>query len=56
MEQLLLVAVREEESVVAPPIALAPKRREAVVALMAHALVKLHEAQGDRGTDDRASQ
>jgi hypothetical protein len=56
VEQLLLAAVREEESVVAPPIALDPKRREAVAALMAHALVKVHEAQGDRGTDDRASQ
>jgi hypothetical protein len=56
VEQLRLAAVREEESVAAPPIALDPERREAVAVLMAHALVKVHEAQGDRGTDDRASQ
>ena len=55
MEQLRLAAVREEESVAVPPIALDPERREAVVALMAHALVKVHEAEGDRRSDDRAS-
>lgn len=56
MEQLQLLAVREEEAVAVPPITLDPKRREAVIALMAHALVKVHEAQGDRRSDDRASQ
>lgn len=54
MEQLQLEAVREE-SVAVPPIALEPKQREVLVALMAHALVKVHEAQGDRRSDDRAS-
>jgi len=55
VEQLRLLAVREEEAVAVLPIELDPKRREVVVALMAHALVKLHEAQGDRRSDDRAS-
>jgi hypothetical protein len=55
VEQLRLAAVREEETVAAPPIALDPERREAVAVLMARVLVKVHEAQGDRGPDDRAS-
>ena len=55
MEQLRLLAVREEESVAVPPITLDPKRREVVVVLMAQALVKVHEAQGERRSDDRAS-
>jgi hypothetical protein len=55
VEQLRLAAVREEESVVAHPITLDRRGREVVVVLMAQALVNVHEAQGERRSDDRAS-
>ncbi len=53
MEQLRLADVLEEPSP-EPPIVLDPKLREVVAALMAQALVKMHEAQGDE-SDDRTS-
>ena len=53
MEQLRLADVLEEP-VPEPPIALDPKLREALVTLMAQALVKIHEAQGGK-KDDRTS-
>ena len=53
MEQLRLADVLEEPAP-EPPIVLDPKLREALVALMAQALVKIHEAQGGKN-DDRSS-
>ena len=53
MEQLRLAGVLEEPAP-EPPVVLDPRLRKVVVALMAEALVKLHEAQGDE-SDDRTS-
>jgi hypothetical protein len=53
VEQLRLADVLEEPTP-EPPLVLDPKLKEVVVALMAEALVKMHEAQGDE-SDDRTS-
>jgi hypothetical protein len=55
VEQLRLPAVPEEERLVVPPVVVDPERREAVVVLMAQALVAVNEAHADRRRDDRAS-
>ena len=55
MEQLRLPAVPEEERLVVPLVVVDPERREALVALMARALVAVYEAHVDRRRDDRAS-
>lgn len=53
MEQLRLTDVLEEP-IPEPPIVLDPKLRKVVAALMAQALVKMHEERDE--SDDRTSQ
>ena len=53
LEQLPLADVLEEP-VPEPPIVLDPKLREMVVSLMAQALLKMHETQGDE-SDEQTS-
>jgi hypothetical protein len=55
VEQLRLPAIQEEGRLVVPLVVVDPERREALVALMAQALVAVHEAHADRRGDDRAS-
>jgi hypothetical protein len=55
VEQLQLLAVPDEQRLAVLALALDPKRRERLVALMAQAIVTVHAASADGGSDDRPS-